>query len=153
MDEIYAATVKIRAGRKKYQPGEVVDSSLPDMDYLIDSGFVKPVCKLGKKVDAAPPVSNGDAEKMPLEPNPDTAEPSPMPDLTNTPDDLDDDENSGTDVPEFYTEEQLKKLKSKAAIAEYAESIGLPGLDTNLHKTELIDKVLAYIAGVMNDEV
>ncbi len=144
MNEIYVATVKIRAGRKKYQPGEVVDSSLPDMDYLINSGFVKPVCRPGKKVDA---------EKMPLEPNPDTAEPSPMPDLTDPPDDPDDDENSGADVPEFYTEEQLKKLKSKAAIAEYAESIGLTGLDTNLHKTELIDKVLAYIAGVMNDEV
>lgn len=59
-----------------------------------------------------------------------------------------DPEDSNSDTPEFYNEEQLGKLPSKAAIAEYAESIGLPDLDTNLHKPELIDKVLAYIEEV-----
>lgn len=53
--------------------------------------------------------------------------------------------NSDDNTPEFYTEEKLGKLPSKAAVAEYAESIGLPDLDTNLHKSELINKVLAYI--------
>ncbi len=53
--------------------------------------------------------------------------------------------NSDNNTPEFYTEEQLGKLPSKAALAEYAESIGLPDLDTKLHKSELINKVLAYI--------
>lgn len=56
--------------------------------------------------------------------------------------------NSDDDTPEFYTEEQLGKLPSKAAIAEYADSIGLSNLDTNLHKSELIDKVLEYIEEV-----
>lgn len=59
-----------------------------------------------------------------------------------------DPEGSNSDAAKFYTEEQLGKLPSKAAIAEYAESIGLPNLDTNLHKPELIDKVLAYIEEV-----
>lgn len=63
-----------------------------------------------------------------------------------------DPEGSNSDTTEFYNEEQLGKLPSKAAIAEYAESIGLPGMDTNLHKQELIDKVLAYIKEVKKDD-
>lgn len=49
------------------------------------------------------------------------------------------------DMLEFYTEEQLDKLKSKSDIINYAESIGLTGLEASLHRPELIDKVLAYI--------
>lgn len=55
-------------------------------------------------------------------------------------------------IPEFYTEEQLGKLKSKSDIIEYAESIGLSGLDANLHRPELIDKVLTYIEEVQQSE-
>ena len=55
-------------------------------------------------------------------------------------------------IPEFYTEEQLGKLKSKADIIDYAESIGLSGLDANLHRPELIDKVLEYIEEVHNEK-
>ncbi|MCM1245920.1 MAG: hypothetical protein NC293_09800 [Roseburia sp.] len=56
------------------------------------------------------------------------------------------------DVPELYTEKQLDKLSSKSAIVEYAESIGLSGLDVNLHRPELIDKVLAYIEEVQKSD-
>ncbi len=56
-------------------------------------------------------------------------------------------------IPEFYTEEQLGKLKSKADIIDYAESIGLSGLDANLHRPELIDKVLEYIEEVQNEKL
>ena len=55
-------------------------------------------------------------------------------------------------IPEFYTEEQLGKLKSKSDIIDYAESIGLTGLEANLHRPELIDKVLAYIEEVQQNE-
>lgn len=56
--------------------------------------------------------------------------------------------NSDADTPKFYTKEQLDKLPSKAAIAEYAESIGLSDLNTKPHKSELINEVLAYIEEV-----
>lgn len=55
-------------------------------------------------------------------------------------------------MPEFYTKEQLDKLKSKSDIIDYAESIGLSGLDVNLHRPELIDKVLAHIEEVRQNE-
>lgn len=60
--------------------------------------------------------------------------------------------NNDGDTTEFYTKEQLDKLSSKAAIVEYAESIGLPSLDTSLHKPEIIDKVLTYIEEVKKDD-
>lgn len=56
-------------------------------------------------------------------------------------------------MPEFYTEEQLGKLKSKSDIIDYAESIGLSGLDANPHRPELIDKVLKYIEEVQNEKL
>ncbi len=128
----YVANVRIRTERRVYLPGELLDrSSVPDMDYLIGNGFVKKVYR-------------GEAPGM--EPNqgePD--EPGEEPDIP--------DEEPDPGVPELYTEEQLKKMRSKRAIVEYAESIGLSGLDESLNKGELIDKVLVYIEEVMKDDV
>lgn len=123
---LYVAAVRIRTDEKTYQIGEVVEG-LPetDMEYLIENGFVG--------------FMNG--KELPEEEFPDCDKP-------NTEDDIPEGENPEDDVPELYTEEQLNKLPSKTAIAEYAESIGLPGLDTKLHKPELIDKVLEYIEEV-----
>lgn len=134
MGQSYIAKVKIRVDDTVYQPGEVIDGSvIPDLDYLLHNKYLVPA-----------PAAKKSRREVPEE-------------------DIGDPENSGNDcpeadggedvVPELYTEEQLKKLGSKAAIVEYAESIGLMGLDVNRHKTELIDVVLTYIAEVESDDI
>ena len=125
----YVANVRIRTERKAYLPGEILDrSSVPDMDYLIGNGFVKEVYR-------------GEASGM----EPDHGKPDDIGEERDAPD--------GGGVPELYTEEQLKKMRSKKEIVEYAESIGLSGLDKSINKGELIDKVLVYIEEVMRDDV
>ena len=63
-------------------------------------------------------------------------------------DELWDGPEDGDHVPQFLGEGELNKLPNKGAIVEYAESIGLDGLNADDHRTELIDKVLAYIGEV-----
>ena len=115
--------VKIRGEEKVYQQGEIIQG-IPDedMEYLIRNRFIKAV---------------GDI-------------PDHVKDQTEANFGLEHDDASDNAL-EFFTEEQLKKLPSKAAVISYAESIGLPGLDDKLHKPELIDTVLAYIEEMQND--
>lgn len=122
-NKIYTPKVKIRSEGRVYEPGERI-CRIPneEMEYLIRMGFVREVC-VDQGIDANQAISP---------PNP-----------------AEDDEED--EKLEFFTEEQLKKLPSKAAVISYAESIGLPGLDEKLHKPELIDEVLAYIAEVEDD--
>lgn len=122
-NKIYTPKVKIRSEGRIYEPGERIHG-IPDaeMEYLIRMGFVKEVC-VDPGIDAGKSISVTDFA-------------------------VEDDEEERL---EFFTEEQLKKLPSKAAIISYAESIGLPGLDEKLHKPELIDAVLAYIEEVEDD--
>lgn len=154
-NEMYAATVKIRAGRKVFQPGEVVDASMvSDMEYLIQNGYVKPVCRpgapggtkeAGNDAVVPPPAREDDAAEVLSDAGEaGGGENAAVPD---------EEEGADTSVPELLDEKQLKKMRSKAAIIEYAESIGLSGLDANLTKVELIDKVLEYIAGVMENDI
>lgn len=154
-NEMYVATVKIRAGRKVFQPGEVVDASIvSDMEYLIQNGYVKPVCRPGapggtkeavKNAVVPPPAREEDAAEVLSDAGEaDGEENADIPD---------EEEDTVPKVPELLDEKQLKKMKSKAAIIEYAESIGMSELDANLMKVELIDKVLEYIAGVMENDI
>ena len=123
-NKIYTPRVKIRSEGRIYEPGERIHGvSDGDMEYLIRMGFVKEVC-VDPGIDAGKLISVTDSA-------------------------VEDDEEE--ERLEFFTEEQLKKLPSKAAIISYAESIGLPGLDEKLHKPELIDAVLAYIEEVEDD--
>lgn len=131
MGQDYIAKAKIRVGDTVYQPGEVMDGSvIPDLDYLLKNKYLVPV-----------PAAKKSRCEVPEENSRNLVDGCPEPD------------DDGDGVPELYTEGQLKKLGNKAAIVEYAESIGLPGLDVNRHKTELIDDVLAYIAEVDGDDV
>lgn len=131
MVQSYIAKVKIRVDDTVYQPGEVIDGSvIPDLDYLLHNKYLVPAPAAKKSRHEVPEEDNADPEDSCQEPDDD-----------------------GDDVPALYTEEQLKKLGSKAAIVEYAESIGLMGLDVNRHKTELIDVVLTYIAEVEGDDI
>lgn len=136
MDKSYLANVRIRISGKIIMPGEPV-SELPenDMLFLLKKGYIKPALESGEpKTEDEPFKMEKDIESVFPEDN------------EFDPDDVND------DMPEFYTEEQLGKLKSKSDIIGYAESIGLSGLDANLHRPELIDKVLAYIGEVQQNE-
>lgn len=119
-NKIYTPKVKIRSEGRVYEPGERIHG-IPDaeMEYLIQSGFVREVC-VDQGIDTMKEISPPDPEE----------------------------DDGEEEKLEFFTEEQLKKLPSKAAVISYAESIGLTGLDEKLHKPELIDAVLAYIAEV-----
>lgn len=137
----YVATVRIRTDGRTYQPGETVEGlSEADMNYLRWNDFVK---WMGSSVDES---KDEDDDEFPDHTELDAKDGDPEGEDDIPEEDLKD------DIPELYTEEQLNKLPSKAAIAEYAESIGLPDLNTNLHKPELIDKVLAYIEEVKKDD-
>lgn len=129
MSDSYIAKVKIRINGVVHGPGSVLDGDvIPDLEYLVKKGYVVPA------VQKKEPYPSGMEERSGFQPV----------DLA--------DEDDGGEL-EFLTEDRLKKLGSKAAIVEYAESIGLSGLDVNEHKTELIDRVLAYIDEVLKDDV
>lgn len=155
-NDMYVATVKIRAGRKVFQPGEVVDASMvSDMEYLIQNGYVKPVCRPGApggtkeavKDAVAPPPAREEEDAAEVLSDAGEADGEENADIP------DEEEDTVPKVPELLNEKQLKKMRSKAEIIEYAESIGLSELDANLTKVELIDKVLEYIAGVMENDI
>lgn len=133
----YVADVRIRSDNKLYKPGELVEE-LPEEEikYLFLNGFVKWMRRTNTPEEEVQDKDMLDGEDFISE--------DKLPENEIPEDELPED-----DVPELYTEEQLNKLPSKAAIVEYAESIGLSGLNANLHKPELIDKVLEYIDGVM----
>lgn len=137
MDKLYLANVRIRVSGKIIMPGDSV-SELPenDMSFLLKKGYIKPALESGEpKTEDEPFKIEKDIESV-------------------FPEDNNFDPNDAKDnIPEFYTEEQLGKLKSKSDIIDYAESIGLSGLDANLHRPELIDKVLAYIEEVQSENL
>ncbi len=137
MGNLYVARVGIRAVSGTYRPGQVVDLPPEELGYLIAHDFVRPVAEtpkepaipedgiasgFGRLPDAVPEDGAGDG-------------------LWDGPED-------GDHVPQFLGEEELNTLPNKGAIVEYAESIGLDGLSADDHRTELIDKVLAYIGEV-----
>lgn len=138
MDKLYLANVRIRVSGKIIMPGDSV-SELPenDMSFLLKKGYIKPALE---SLESGEPKTEDDPFKIEKDIKSVFSE-----DNNFDPDDAND------DMPEFYTEEQLGKLKSKSDIIEYAESIGLSGLDANLHRPELIDKVLAYIEEVQQN--
>ncbi len=131
MGDSYIAKVKIRIDGVVYGPGSVLDESIiPDLEYLVQKGFVVPAPAARQK-ETGPAEMEESLGFHPMEFA---------------------DEDDGRKL-EFLTEDKLKKLGSKAAIVEYAESIGLSGLNVNEHKTELIDQVLAYIDEVLKNDV
>ncbi len=47
---------------------------------------------------------------------------------------------------EFYlSEDEIKKMKSKQELVDYAASIGLEGMDTDMKKDDLVDAILNFI--------
>ncbi len=135
MNKSYLANVRIRISGKIIMPGDPVSGlSGNDMQFLLEKGYIKPALESSEpKTGDGPFIVGKDIESVFLEDN------------EFDPDD------ANNDMPEFYTEEQLDKLKSKSDIIDYAESIGLTGLEVNLHRPELIDKVLAYIEEVQQN--
>ncbi|MCI9538846.1 MAG: hypothetical protein HFG35_11385 [Eubacterium sp.] len=125
------AKVPILYNSVNYKPGDELPSNNPEMTKAWkDAGTVEMIC------DEKEGVGDTTLDEQVLLPNEKTPDPDEAKD----------------DLPEFYTEEQLDKLKSKSDIINYAESIGLTGLEANLHRPELIDKVLAYIEEVQQNE-
>ena len=140
MDKLYLANVRIRVSGKIIMPGDSV-SELPenDMSFLLKKGYIKPVLE---SLESGEPKTEDEPFKIEKDIE------SVFPEDNNfDPDDAND------DMPEFYTEEQLDKLKSKSDIIDYAESIGLTGLEASLHRPELIDKVLSYIEETQNEKL
>lgn len=139
------AKVPILYNSVTYKPGDELPNNNPEMTKAWkEAGTVKII--YDKKES-----SGGEDDNFSSgEKEPDTATPEEKviyPDgETPAPDTIKD------SMPKFYTEEQLGKLKSKADIIGYAESIGLSGLDANLHRPELIDKVLAHIEEIQKSE-
>lgn len=118
-------------------PGDPVSGlSGNDMQFLLEKGYIKPA------LESSEP-KTGD-ELFKFQENIESVFPN---------DNEFDPDAANDDLPEFYTEEQLDKLKSKSDIIDYAESIGLTGLEVNLHRPELIDKVLAYIEEAQNENL
>lgn len=138
MDKLYLANVRIRVSGKIIMPGDSV-SELPenDMSFLLKKGYIKPALE---SLESGEPKTEDDPFKIEKDIKSVFSE-----DNNIDPDDAND------DMPEFYTEEQLNNLKSKTDIIDYAESIGLTGLEASLHRPELIDKVLAYIEEVQQN--
>lgn len=137
---LYVATVRIRTDGRTYQPGEVVEGlSEADMDYLRWNDFVE---WMGLSVDESRDEDDKFSDQTELDVK--DGDPEGKDDIPE--------EDLKDDIPELYTEEQLNKLSNKDAIAEYAESIGLSGLDVKLHRSEMIDKVLAYIEEVKKSD-
>lgn len=136
MNKSYLANVRIRISGKIIMLGDPVSGlSGNDMQFLLEKGYIKPVA-----LESSEP-KTGD-ELFKFQENIESVFPN---------DNEFDPDAANDDLPEFYTEEQLGKLRSKADIINYAESIGLTGLEENLHRTELIDKVLAYIEEVQQN--
>lgn len=136
MDNLYIAKTRIRISGNILKPGDTVTGvQKKDLQFLIKNGFVKSIS----------PVSEKKMEDELFQAEKDNAS------IFEEDNDFRPDKAEDV-VPEFYTEEQLDKLKSKSDIINYAESIGLSGLDINLHRPELIDKVLAYIEEVQQNE-
>lgn len=120
-----------------YKPGDELPVNNPEMTKAWkDAGTVEIIYD---EKEGAGDTTLDKQVQLPDEKIPDPNEKTPDPD------------EAKDDLPEFYTEEQLGKLRSKADIINYAESIGLTGLEENLHRTELIDKVLAYIEEVQQN--
>lgn len=140
MDNLYIATVRIRVSGKIIMPGDTVDGlSEKEMNFLLKKRFVNV-----KRISVKGEPKNDKSMIDGLNDNGSDEEDEGDTGVLKEDNDLDPD-TVDDEIPQFYTEEQLNKLKSKADIISYAESIGLAGLDVNLHRPELIDKVLAYI--------
>ncbi len=137
MSELYIAKVRIRVSGETFMPNETV-RGLPEtyIRFLLKKGFIKP----------AVTINESEAEEGLFETKHDGIG------ILQEDNEFDPD-IAVDDVPEFYSEAQLGKLKSKSDIVNYAESIGLSGLDVNLHRPELIDKVLAYIEEAQQNEI
>ncbi len=140
------AKVPILYNSVTYKPGDELPNNNPEMTKAWEeAGTAKIIYDKEEN-------SGGEDDDFPSgEEEPDTATPEEQvicPDgETPNPDTIKD------NIPNFYTEEQLGKLKSKADIIDYAGNIGLSGLDANLHRPELIDKVLEYIEEVQNENL
>ena len=132
------AKVPILYNSVNYKPGDELPSNNPEMTKAWkDAGTVEMICD---EKEGVGDTTLDEQVLLPDEKIPDPNEKTPDPD------------EAKDDLLEFYTEEQLDKLKSKSDIINYAESIGLTGLEVSLHRPELIDKVLAYIEEVQQNE-
>ncbi len=60
---------------------------------------------------------------------------------------------STNDSVEFLNVEQLKKLRTKAKLIEYAESIGLESLDKDKSVDELISTISEYVDELQNSNI
>ncbi len=133
------AKVPILYNSANYKPGDELPSNNPEMTKAWkDAGTVEIIYD---EKEGAGDTTLDKQVLLPDEKNPDPNEKTPDPGKAKD------------DMPEFYTEEQLDKLKSKSDIIDYAESIGLSGLEVSLHKPELIDKVLEYIEEIQNENL
>ena len=111
---IYKVRTHIAGQVKKYHPGDLLGNEFSEEEI---ERFC--ACRAVYPVGDEPAVSESD-----------TAEDSSS-----------DEEEDKIDM---LGEEELKKLPSKKAIMQYAESIGMDPMDEALTRPERIDKVLAY---------
>lgn len=112
---IYKVKTNITGPSKNYHPGDILGDEF-SMEEIKRFCSCRAVCPVGTK----PVVSESDTTDE---------------EISN------DDE---TDKIDMLSEEELKKLSSKKAIMQYAESIGMEPMEESMTRPEMIDKVLAY---------
>lgn len=112
---IYKVKTNITGPSKNYHPGDILGDEFSEEE-IKRFCSCRAVCPVGAK----PVVSESDTTDE---------------EISN------DDETEKIDM---LSEDELKKLSSKKAIMQYAESIGMEPMEESMTRPEMIDKVLAY---------
>lgn len=113
---IYKVKTNITGPSNNYHPGDILGDEFSEEE-IERFCSCRAVCPVGAKLV----VSESD---------------------TNDDDEISTDDEA--DKIDMLSEEELKKLSSKKAIMQYAESIGMEPMEESMTRPEMIDKVLAY---------
>ena len=111
---IYKVRTHITTPTKKYHPGDILGDEFTSED-IERFCSCRAICPVGTE-----PVSDSDTL------------------------DEESSEKEEDDKIDMLGEAELKKLSSKKAIMQYAESIGMDPMEEAMTRPEMIDKVLAY---------